>query len=371
MSQAAPPSDKSGKSASSPLAPPDERFWQRYSPHAEFPLSGAGSFVLHILIFGLLGLMAWLGTILFNNSSRTLPVEAVVLSGGGGSRRGVGDGDNKQSAPVEAGNQAKESQAENLPSEDVPPPSIKVDPTQETKPQFQDQPGRKIQVPDEASNALTNLSSRVARIKPLGSRRSSGPGYGQGGSGSGGGTGDGKGTGTGRGNGKGSGSLTQSEKRERRWGMSFKTDNSADYLDQLKGLGAILAIPIRENGNGFDYRIIRNLSARPARLLDEGPIEKVRETERMIGWLDDNPYSARSVIRELRVPSPKVTAEKLHFIAFMPKQVEQKLLRLELDYLHKGHPSLTEGDIEYTRFSLNKIGKREYEPEVVDQKLNK
>ena len=91
MAQTAPPTDRTRNSATRPdLVPPDERFWQRYSPHAEFPLSGAGSLAIHILVFGLLGLLAWLGAVLFSHSSRSLPVEAVRLDlgGGGGNPRG-------------------------------------------------------------------------------------------------------------------------------------------------------------------------------------------------------------------------------------------------------------------------------------------
>src|SRR5438552_2825247 len=34
--------------------PPEERFWQRYSPHHELSLSGTASLVLHALVMGLL-----------------------------------------------------------------------------------------------------------------------------------------------------------------------------------------------------------------------------------------------------------------------------------------------------------------------------
>src|SRR5437763_15402247 len=65
---------------------PEERFWKRYSPHGELPLSGAGSFALHALLVCLLVLLGFLG-VWFTRPSRTLPVEAVQLAGGGGGRQ--------------------------------------------------------------------------------------------------------------------------------------------------------------------------------------------------------------------------------------------------------------------------------------------
>src|SRR4051794_39845307 len=35
-----------------PLVPPEEKFWKRYSPHGEAPLSVAGSFAAHAICVG-------------------------------------------------------------------------------------------------------------------------------------------------------------------------------------------------------------------------------------------------------------------------------------------------------------------------------
>ncbi len=50
--------------------PPDERFWRRYSPHGELPLSGASSLAVHLLLFGLLMLAAWLALAVFRHANR-------------------------------------------------------------------------------------------------------------------------------------------------------------------------------------------------------------------------------------------------------------------------------------------------------------
>src|SRR5438876_2516983 len=46
MSRTAPPVSPS----TNHLLPPEERFWQRYSPHNEFPLSGIGAITIYVLL---------------------------------------------------------------------------------------------------------------------------------------------------------------------------------------------------------------------------------------------------------------------------------------------------------------------------------
>src|SRR5262249_51330550 len=76
-----------------PRLPPEEKFWQRYSPHHEAPLSATGSFIIHALVGGTMVLFAvYLGSLFFK-PTRSLPIDPVRLNvgGGGGSRTGVGD----------------------------------------------------------------------------------------------------------------------------------------------------------------------------------------------------------------------------------------------------------------------------------------
>jgi hypothetical protein len=364
MSQTAPPSDKSGKRASSSLVPPDERFWQRYSPHAEFPLSSAGSFVLHVLALGLLGLMAWLATTLFDHASRQLPVEAVRLAGGGGNPRGQGDGANT-GAPVEVGEKPNEAVADNVPPEDVAPPKIEVNPNSLPKTQFDDST-RQIQKIDDASRAFARLGQRANKIQLPSSEP---PGYGKGGTGKGGGSGSGEGEGYGSGKGEGLVNPTQREKRAIRWTMGFNTVDMADYVAQLRGVGAILAIPIGEKGDDFDYGIIRNLSARPAKLQQEDIQKVLQEVHGMIRWYENDPKNAAGVLAVLGIPLPKISPEKLHFVACMPAKLEQKLSQLELAYLNRKFPGRNEDDIHSTKFRIKVLRSGKYEPEVVELKL--
>src|SRR5262245_50470153 len=74
------------------LIPPDERFWVRYSPHHELPLSGVSSFAVHALVIGLLLLCAYPLAHLFTRPAHSVPVEAVQLEPGGGPRHAGGEG---------------------------------------------------------------------------------------------------------------------------------------------------------------------------------------------------------------------------------------------------------------------------------------
>src|SRR5436305_13082532 len=79
--------------ASQALIPPDEKFWQRYSPHSEAPLSGVTSAVLHILAIGLLLLIVYIKYMTgVEEENRSLPVDVVKFGGGGGTPGGKGVG---------------------------------------------------------------------------------------------------------------------------------------------------------------------------------------------------------------------------------------------------------------------------------------
>jgi hypothetical protein len=363
MTQTAPPSaNKTPAQANNPeLVPPDERFWQRYSPHAEFPLSSAGSLAVHILIFGLLGLMAWLGAVLFSHANRSLPVEAVRLDlgGGGGNPHGRGDDRNNGAQPIEDSGPTQDSKSEDVPTEDTPTPkNIEVKPGPQLTPKFSDDAKRFLQErPTGQAQAFQKLSDVTSRIRVPDS------GHGQGGTGRGGGSGDGQGTGVGKSQGPGHGKLTQREKRMLRWSMLFNTDSGPDYVGQLKGLGAILAIPIREDANGREYRIVRDLGARPAKMQEED----ISQIQR-IYWIDDKPQSVRDVLRVLGIELPTVPS---HFVAFMPEELEKKLYELEKAYLDSHYRGRSEDDITETQFQIDKLPGGKYKPKVKGLKVKR
>jgi serine/threonine protein kinase len=140
----------------------------------------------------------------------------------------------------------------------------------------------------------------------------------------------------------------QRKKRGDRWKLLFRTNNGAEHLNQLRGLGAILAIPVTE-GPPPTYRVVRDLARRPARLLAEDV-----STIQRIDWVDNTPQSVADLMDALGL-----SIRPSHFKAFMPEEVEKQLYELEKAEAH-GRP---EDDIKETRFRVKRVGNR-YEPEL-------
>jgi hypothetical protein len=344
--KAAPAADPRG------LVPPDEAFWVRYSPHAEMPLSGVSSFALHALIFGLLLLCAYPLSFLFNKPVHQVPVEAVRfdVGGGGGNLKGEGDGPGgpRTRPPEEVG--GNETNPQENPSKDpLKQPELDRPRLPELAKQYNPESLRILNQPNPPPNitAFTKLSEDARKALALGPRHD--PGKGRGGEGSGGGAGSGRGTGEGNATGEGKANLTQREKRMLRWTMLFTTENGNDYLKQLRGLGAILAIPVKEAGGERDYKIVRDLSSKPAELLTED-IGKIQR----IYWIDDKPGSVAQMMTALGL-----TIRPSHFVAFMPEKLEDQLFDLE----KKAAKGRSEDQIAETRFKVKRVGDR-YEPEL-------
>jgi hypothetical protein len=320
---------------------PEERFWKRYSPHHEFPLSGVTSVALHGVIAALLVLaimnFAW------RHNTEPLPMEEVVVAGGGGATDGVGD------AP---GNLAPPSGKENVPETTEPttpkPPKDANEPIKEAvavAPDIPELDSKDERLISQAAEATKNLAkvSRDTRDKLLqGLTR----GKGEGGSGSGGGKGSGKGTGEGNASGPGKGNISARQKRVLRWTMMFNTLSGDDYRKQLEALGAILGVPA-EGG----YRVIRNLKP-PVK----GEVEDLAEIKRIF-WVDDKPQSVASLSQALGLFPPPP-----HIVAFFPESLEAKLLQKEHEYRGR-----SEDDIKETRFEIVRRG-GSYEPVVRDQR---
>lgn len=237
---------------------------------------------------------------------------------------------------------------------------VGLPPAKDVKIQFDDVSARYIQSADTpGAHALEKLAKANVNLRLYDGKPG---GRGQGGTGTGGGSGDGKGKGTGSGRGEGKGTLSKREKRNIRWTLLFNTSSARDYVSQLQGLGAFLAFPVGQGQQGLDYAVVRDLSSRPVKMAREDIYQLNR-----IRWFDDNPESVGGVMSVLgiRLPAPPP-----HFIAFMPQELEDKLLELELKYLKKKDRNRTEDDIKETKFRLNRRGK-EYEPQVTDMQLNR
>lgn len=306
----------------SPRLAPEPRFWQRYSPHHEASLSGAGSLGLHVLVVGLLTLTAYLGWLQFAPRHKVMPWSVGTFAGDGGPAGGVPDGDNRLPGEATAPHQPAAEHGSPVPDPRPNLPAIAgVQAPKVVLPEL----SRPLQAGD-VSGMMADL--RKIQERPVAANPKSGVGL----------AGKDLGKGGPGGPGPGGGRIDQRTRRMDRWIMHFDTRDGGDYLRQLQGLGAILAIPTKD-----DYKIVRDLSKRPALLLDED----VRAIDR-ISWSDRDPRSVGQLMQALGLD-----LRPDHFYAFMPAELEQKLLRLELAFAGR-----QEEQIDRTHFRVVRTGAR-------------
>jgi hypothetical protein len=333
--------------------PPKNSVWIRYHPWIEGVMAHISAWSIHLLVIG--GAVLWFTYLAyalgFAHSPKSLPMEAVRFdnSGGGGNKEGTGTEKGGEHAPLKEGTVAdKENPGDKkrpLDSNDRPQlTDIEAKKVEQT---FTEPDARYIKQDVGSMQTFANLD------KDLHDKLRDGinPSKGNGGTGTKGGKGSGAGEGTGSGTEKGTQRmLNEREKRMLRWSMKFKTHNAADYLRQLKALGAVLAV---QNGpNSFE--VIDLTKPRPK------PEAKDLSTIQKIWWIDDNPQSVQGLLAALGLP---LRANRV--IAFIPNEVEDELAKEELAYRH-----LDENDIFETTFAINVpgAGGRKYDLHVIEQK---
>jgi hypothetical protein len=325
-----------------PVFPPDERFWKRYSPHGEAPLSVAGSVAVHALVIGGLILFALYVASLFYMPAHSLPIDPVRRAGGGDrSPNGVGDGRGDGGSGDAAGEpnwraQDGEENAERRPTLN---PILRKKIEQE----FDDESSRRI-ADSRTGRKLAELDQglRNKLREGLNPGKRPGPGTGPG-------PGDGPGVGLGK------ATLSKREKRMLRWNMRFTASTGAEYLAQLRALGAILAFPVSEEDKP-KYKVVRNL--KPGGKLLEEDLSKINR----IYWFDSKQQSVIDILGVLGIRLPRVPA---HFVALMPEALEKQLFELERGYVERVLKRKFEEDrIDETLFRVVPTG-RGYKPELI------
>jgi hypothetical protein len=322
------------------LVPPEERFWKRYSPNHEFPLSSASSALMHLCALGILAL----GAHSFANWATPVPIDAIEIGGGGGRPDGA-------EGPA-AGQFTHKEDVQGV--ADSAAPALKA-PLRGQDLKQVDKPNEKvIETPDkrlidgETAEAnrkqLSRLGEQVRdRLNALQRKGIRGPGQN-------GGQGPGDGPGNGPGVGPGSATIDKRPERQKRWTMIFNIRDPQDYARQLSALGAYLAVPTSRED---EYLVIEDLSRRPvvARLRSASDINRMF-------WIDEKPDAVGPLLRELgyeKIPS--------YFVAFFPVELEQELLRKELEY-----KNLPESRIEGTKFQIRRTStSKRYEVVVTSQ----
>jgi hypothetical protein len=310
--------------------PPEQRFWQRYSPHHEASLSGAGSFAVHFAVVGVLLLTGYVGWLGFQTRHSRPTVDAVFGP--------PGIGEQGELAPNDAPPRKAAALGEPDGLQKAPPARTELTLPKVKAPESLDEnfPGlRPIRDDDvrETMNRLNGIRDKFAS-RPKGLP-------------------DGKPDGTGTKPSDGSTGIIHSKPvpRALRWDLRFNTRDGRDYVRQLQGLGAVLAIP---TGSGdASYKVVRDLSRRPTQLLDED-VSKIPG----ICWRDEDPAAVSGVMLALGL-----SLRPNHFGAFMPPELEEKLARLEREFAGRG-----ETQIGRTRFRVI-VSDGRYDVQVIDQEL--
>jgi len=319
-----------GKEAAKPkpLVPPEDAFWERYSPNSEFPFSTLASFCIHatVLFVLLAGVLIFTGQP--NDAEEIEPVyvgDGDGPAGGGGNPLGVGlENPGNLSAPDV--------------KQDLLNPEKKLDPDLLKKPDELNvtKPGAVALEDDpDADKVIEKAKQKLpsAVIGPQIKDALAGlAGFGRGGSGRGGGEGDGVGMGKGSGHGG-----NKRGRRVQRWAMIFNANSGADYIRQLHAMGAYLGLPDKSGR----IMVVRNLSERPAKPQMEDIVKIGR-----IWWTDDRQESAISVAQVLQIDWVPA-----FMMAFFPVELEKKLVEKELEY-GKKFGRTKEEDMEETIFRI-------------------
>jgi len=328
-----------GTTAKAKRFPAEPRFWKRYSKHHEFPLSVVSSVFVHLLVGGLVILVVTGALLsLLGISRESVPVEAIeVDAGGAGNPNGIGTGP-ANGAVAQKRENVDESEKPSLDrgGKDAPPLASPQKPTPSLLPQKDE----KDRVADlDTSKADERLNSLGVKLRSQLEDVIAGKGEGgQKGEGGGKGSGKGPGEGAGRGPGKQTGPLTLHQKRQNRWTLIFDTRSGYDYLRQLRGLEAILAVP-EPGGRHLVFR-----------KLDPHPRGKYEDIEAIPGlhWFDSKPDSVRSLAMALGIETMPE-----YIIAFFPPSLEEQLRDLEQRAF-----SGEEDDIDETYFRVVNHGGR-------------
>lgn len=303
----------------SPTPLPDERFWVRYSPNQELPLSSLTSLAIHALaILFLVGLVM----IATGTQDRSMPVESLALDGDG-----LAGGGGDPNADVVNSNKA--SFVERAVNDDLPVAARPdaLTPLPEVRESID------LDVKPNADRTVPSTDQAKKSLGKIGNEPSTGPqSKGRGGPGAGGGKGPGVGKGDGHGTGPAAGSSVRA-KRNRRWTLTFDRADGHDYLRQLHALGAQLVAEFPDKSR----LMYRNLNESP---VPGEPVDP--KIQQHMVWYDERPGAVGELAGAMRLPQvPK------SFRAYFPFELEDELLRLELAFRNK-----QEQDIESTNFRV-------------------
>jgi hypothetical protein len=310
----------------------EEDFWDKYSPHFEFPLANVASIVIHIVVFGLF-LLYISNQLKFDAKTppRIVGIDIDPSSQGTGTGK-AGSGGGQEEAREDNVTPMNEQQV--APQIDLERSMVQA---RSWAPELAQDP-RALEAVAQSPNKkkLDQLGDALKRrLLGLGDKTGAGGGEGTGTSGQ---------TGTGAG---GLGDSASSARRSARWILLFRTENGRDYLAQLGSLQAHILVP---KGNKYLYWTDLTNLGNPKEIL-----EKDIPNDRMT-FIDNSADSVPKVVSALGLDFKSDV-----FIALIPKDVENDLAAKERAYRNR-----TEDQIKETTFRVLVRGGK-YTVTVVDQ----
>lgn len=320
MAVAAP--EKTKPVSQKPLLPPDEKFWQRYSPRHEFPLAGVTSFFAHCFIVGIVALAAFL-LMLRRESEGQKPVRlnSVELA-----QATEGGEEGKGAAPGSPGDRTEMAETAPKPAEKTenPPPPAKDNfespKVQLTVPELTpvDTQGDTIlsELAKIGQQAKESSKEPVKAAKPPGTNNPDGKG-GRGGDGGGPGRGT-KGTGLDAKTGTG-GILTKQEIFARRWRFDL-AGGPKEHAAKLAAVGVTLGFADSRGS----FLVVQDLTKRPVHARRDRP-EKYFGV--VVIWRNDKQDSVQALARELQLSFAPPAV-----FMMLPKDREEKMAEVEAAY---------------------------------------
>ncbi len=312
-------------------APPDEKFWRKYSREFEFPISLLSSLFLMSLAFGLLALFLILAV--GPPREKRLPPMMMVDGGTGDSGEGMinaggGPGDDKKA-------EATTPTPELAQTPDATPtalPDLKQQPTE--APSVESNSESSTATPDSFARLEEALQARLKEDNGKNGVR--GPGDGT--------------NGTNKGESGTGADATRA--RSLRWSMKFITSSGRDYLDQLNAMGAVVMVGVPPDKK--QLMIFRDLkNPRPGTMATESDLARFSG---QVQFYDTKRDSARDVGAALGLDFVPDS-----FWAIFPRGIEDEMARLE-----RQHQNLRPEQIVQTRFKVE-VSNGKYKLSVFEQ----
>jgi hypothetical protein len=302
-----------GALETSALAEPDEKvWWNTYSPRFEMPISFSGSALVLAAVLGIFTLIILLDRLLFVTPRG--PTQIGLVDGDDASGLGTA-GSGGTPDPIAPGEtNPNVADPNEQPVADLSLPEVK----EQLRKQIQlDDPSSNISIADANAKLWQDVDSKV-RDALMGKKKGAGgPGA----------EGD-----QGVGPGKGGTGADSTRARSLRWVVQFKTSGGRDYLSQLSALGAEIIVPLEDGRNHYLFADLAN--PKPGTLATERDWGRLASK---IQFTDNKPKSLRDMAEALNLTfTPK------YFVAYFPKEIEEKLSRMEIGYQNRRSEDIDE-----------------------------